>query len=50
MDTEAINALVEEMANFRRERQDMEQPIKDLEDETQRCLRAKEELKADFVS
>lgn len=50
MDTEAINAIVEEMANLKRERQVMEPEMKKLEDKMQECLKTKEELKSDFVS
>lgn len=50
MDTEAIGAIVEEMANLKRERQEMEPAIKRMEDKTQQCLATKEELKSDYVS
>lgn len=50
MDTEAIAAIVQEMADLKRDRQQMEQPGKELEEKIQRCLNSKEELAADFVS
>lgn len=49
VDTEAIKAIVEEMARLKRERQDMEQPLADLGTKIQRCSDSMEELRVDFV-